>query len=402
MTTFAGVPGALVCLSSQAWDTPLWTNRQHVMSRLARRGPVVFVHTAYFLPRRLLQVLRAPGPGRMTRVVELLGGLRRREGAPMLFSAWNLLPMGTRFRAISRINARITAGRLRRALARRGLEVGVAWAYDPLTAPIVARLSPRLAVYHCVDDHAGQTESRLRRRSIARGEREMLASVDIVFTTAHSLAERLGHDHPHVYALGNVADYDHFSRALGAVVPADMAAIPEPRGVFVGALNEVKVDLALVGALSREMPELSVVLIGPETVTGESYRTALAGLSARPNVHLLGGRPYEELPGYLAGADVALVPYLENRYTAGVFPMKIYEYLAAGLPVVTAGLPETRGVGPGVRATTGVDQFIAATREALAAPGAASERQALAREHTWEARTAQMERFVRQLPERAR
>lgn len=392
----AGIPGALVCLSSQAWDSRLWTNRQHVMSRLARRGPVVFVHTAYFMPRRLLQILTS-GSGRRARLREFVGLSERQDGL-MLFSAWNLLPMGTRFRPVSRLNARLTALRLRRALARRGLGVGIAWAYDPLVAPIVDGLRPRRVVYHCVDDHAGQVTSRLRQASIAEGERELLARADIVFTTARSLADRLGREHSRVHALGNVADYDHFARARRAAVPADMAAIVAPRAVFVGAVNEIKVDLVLVEALARGLPEVAVVLIGPETVTGAAYRERLDAVAALPNVHLLGGRPYEQLPDYLAGADVAIVPYLGNRYTVGVFPMKIYEYLAAGLEVVTAGLPETRAVGAHVHATETPEEFVAAVRAALAAPDDVAARQDLARGHTWEARTDEMERLIMALP----
>ena len=171
-----------------------------------------------------------------------------------------------------------------------------------------------------------------------------------------------------MHALGNVADYDHFATAgTDAPVPADLARIPAPRALFVGALNELKVDAELLGALAEAEPGLSVVLVGPVTEAGPGARRELDALVRRPNVHALGGRPYAELPGYLAGADVGLVPYLANRYTAGVFPMKVYEYLAAGLPVVAAGLPELAGA-EGAALASGRDEFVNAVRAALADP----------------------------------
>jgi glycosyltransferase involved in cell wall biosynthesis len=385
----------VVCLSSQEWDTPLWTNRQHVMSRLSAGQPVVFVHTAWFMPRRLARALRRPGPERRRELGELFGGLRPRDGGPLLFSAWNLVPLGRSRRWAARANARVTALRLRRALRQAGLEVAVTWVYDPMAAPLVEALGAPLAVYHCVDDHAAQASGAARRAELESAEDELLARVDVVFTTAGSLAERLGGRHPRVHPLGNVADYDHFAAARNGVAPpSDLDRLPRPRAIFVGALNELKVDAGLLGALADAEPGLSVVLVGPVTEAGAGARRELEELVRRPNVHALGGRAYAELPSYLAGADVGLVPYLANRYTAGVFPMKVYEYLAAGLPVVAAGLPELAGA-EGATLAAGREEFVAAVRAALADPGPPEERQRIARGHTWEARTAEMDRLAR-------
>lgn len=392
---FAGIEGAIVCLSSQEWDVPLWTNRQHVMSRLARRQPVAFVHTAYFLPRRAAQVLRLPAGERRERLAELTGGLRPRADGPSLFSAWNLAPLGRSNRAAARLNGLVTRARLRRALARAGTSPAVAWVYDPFSGPIVEGLGARLTVYHCVDDHAAQAEG-ARRRALERAEDELLESVDVVFTTAGSLAERLAARHPRVHALGNVADYDHFSSAVGADPLPEVAALPRPRAVFVGALNELKLDVGALEALADAEPGLSLVVAGPRTLAGPAFSARLDALGARPNVTLAGGRPYAGLPRLLAGMDVALVPYLRNRYTAGVFPMKVYEYLAAGLPVVATGLPELAGLGSQVRLADDPGAFVAAVREALAADGGVAGRQALARANTWEARTAEMDRLARE------
>lgn len=396
-TPFAGIPGAVVCLSSAEWDAPLWTNRQHVMSTLARRQPVVFVHTAYFLPRRALQLLRSGDAARGLR--ELFGGVRPREDGVLLFSAWNLVPFGRRLRLAGRLNARVTAARLNRALRRGGMAPAVAWAYDPLVAPIVRRLAAPLAVYHCVDDHAAQVAGPVRRRTMRRGERELLAAVDIVFTTARPLAERLSAWHHRVHLQGNVADYDHFARAAapGAPEAPELTRLPRPRLVFIGALSELKVDLGLLEALSDALPSASLLLVGPVTEAGRAFRRRLDALAGRPGVRMVGERPYAELPRYLAGADVALVPYRANHYTEAVFPMKIYEYLAASLPVVAAGIPEAARAGAGVTYAADPASFVAAVRSALDDPGDAGARQANARGHTWVARTLEMDRLAREV-----
>ena len=307
------------------------------------------------------------------------------------------MPFGRSRRWAARANARLTALRLRRALRGAGVRVAVTWAYDPMAGPLASALAAPLTVYHCVDDHAAQAAGAARRAELEAAEDELLGRVDVVFTTAGSLAERLGRRHARVHVLGNVADYDHFAAAGDgrAPVPDDLDGLPRPRAIFVGALNELKVDTALLGALADAEPELSVVLVGPVTEAGAGARRELDALVARPNVHALGGRAYGDLPGYLAGADVGLVPYRANRYTAGVFPMKVYEYLSAGLPVVAAGLPELASAR-GATLAEGREAFLSAVRRALADPGPADERRRIARGHTWEARTAEMDRLARE------
>jgi len=198
-----------------------------------------------------------------------------------------------------------------------------------------------------------------------------------------SRLKRLGA--PVVYA-PNVADTAHFASALapGPVDPA-IAELPRPRVVFVGTLVSTKVDFKLLAELADRRPEWSWVLVGPVGL-GEP-RTDLGGLANRSNVHHLGSRPYRELPQLLRGADAAIIPYRINPLTTSVFPMKVYEYLAAGLGVVATELPSLRGVDH-VSLAGNSRSFLEALERTLADDSASlrQARSAAAANHSWERR----------------
>lgn len=386
---FAGVPGTLVCLAPR-WDVPLWTNRHHVMSRLSRRQPVLFVATGYHLPRIALQQLRERGRRGFLDVFRL----RPVGDGLVVMQAWNLVPRPRRAGISARLNSRVVAWQIRRALHRLGTDCAVLWTYDPASVYTMERLDAPLRVYHCVDDHAAQIGG-ARGAYVRRAEERLLASVDIVFTTASSLAERLGDGHDRVHVLPNVADYDHFARARELAPDEALTGLPEGRAVFVGAFNETKVDLDLLEALAYESPDIGLVLIGPATAASDEYRRRLDSLASRSNVRLLGAKPYTDLPRYLAGARVGLIPYRKGEYTRGVFPMKVYEYMSGGLPVVAAGLPELADV-PGVALADDAAGFVAAVRAAIEKPPSPEELSAEANANTWETRLARMDALARE------
>jgi glycosyltransferase involved in cell wall biosynthesis len=167
--------------------------------------------------------------------------------------------------------------------------------------------------------------------------------------------------------------------APGLREPAELAGLPRPRAVYAGSLDSW-FDAALLGAVASLLPRWAFVLIGP-------VRAALRDLRGRPNVVLLGPRPYADLPAYFRHADAGLVPFVLTPLTHAIHPIKIYEYLAAGLPVVATPMEESAAIGAPIRLAAGPEAFAAAL-EAARSEGAdaAAARSAFARRHTWDRR----------------
>jgi glycosyltransferase involved in cell wall biosynthesis len=267
------------------------------------------------------------------------------------------------------------------------------WTYNPMTTELFPTAGFATVVYHCVDDIGAQRG--MPTREIDAAEADLLALADHCFVTAEDLLETRRTQCASIHYLPNVADFDHFSRALAqeTVVPADLEALPRPRVGFVGAITDQKLDLALLKALAETHPEYSIVLIG-KIGEGDPW-TDLEPLRGLKNVHLLGPKPYELLPAYLKGFDVALLPSVMNRYTRGMFPMKFFEYLGAGCPVVGTQLPALRAFRDVADLAGTPAEFVAAVeRVAHGQAPPLEERLAVAREHTYERRTMRMMQLV--------
>jgi glycosyltransferase involved in cell wall biosynthesis len=164
-----------------------------------------------------------------------------------------------------------------------------------------------------------------------------------------------------------------------------MAALPAPRIVFTGAIVAIKLDIPLLVELARLRSAWSFALVGP--VGPGDTRTDVSALAAQPNIHLLGPRPYRELPDVLRGADAGLIPYARNELTESIFPMKVYEYLAAGLPVVATPLPALAGVQD-VATALDAQGIAGLLDDALAGdgPDRRAERSRAAASNSWERR----------------
>ncbi len=320
----------IVCVGFADWDTELWTNQHHLMSRLARDNRVLFVES---LGLRRPQLAGRDLKRIARRLRRGLAGPRAMDGLYVLSPL--VLPLhGSR--VVRAVNSRLLPALVRRAARKLGLRRPILWAYVPQAEVLVDALHPELVVYHCVDDIAAH--ERIDAASFREAEQRFVARADLVLASAPALAKRLRTISHNVMDAPNVADTELFSRALtSGPVDRDLDALPRPRIVFTGAIVSIKLDLALLAELARLRPAWSFALVGP--VGPGDPLTDVSGLAAEPNIHLLGARSYQQLPEVLRAADAGLIPYARNELTESIFPMKVYEYLAAGLPVVATPLP---------------------------------------------------------------
>jgi len=368
----------IVCVGFADWDTELWTNQHHLMSRLARENRVLFVESLGLRQPQLA--------GRdLTRIARRLRrGLAPPRAVDGLYVLSPLVVPLHRNRLVRALNRRLLPLLVARAARRIGLRAPILWAYVPQAEVLIDALEPSLVVYHCVDDIAAH--DRIDTASFRAAEERFAARADLVLASAPTLATRLRALSDNVLDAPNVADTELFARALepGPLDPA-MAALPSPRIVFTGAIVAAKLDIPLLLALARARPAWSFALVGP--VGPGDPHTDVSALAAEPNVHMLGLRSYEQLPGVLAAADAGLIPYARNPLTESIFPMKVYEYLAAGLPVVATPLPALAEV-TGVRTAPDADGIARLLDDMLAEddPARRAERSRAAAAHSWERR----------------
>jgi UDP-galactopyranose mutase len=243
--------------------------------------------------------------------------------------------------------------------AEYGVSNPVHWYYTPMSLPVSADLPASLVVYDCMDElsafHGAPPE-------LVEQERELLKRADLVFTESIGLDEAKRHRHPHVHAFPSSVDVDHFAQARNLDrEPDDQAGIPHPRLGFYGVIDE-RLDIELLDAVAALRPDWQLVMIGPVV------KIDPARLPQRPNIHYLGPKLYDELPHYLHGWDVALMPFALNESTRFISPTKTPEYLAAGRPVVSTPITDVvRTYGePGLVRIAGTpDAFVAAAEAAL-------------------------------------
>ena len=326
-----------VVLATADWDHPLWTNKQHTAQTLVAAGHrVLYVESLGIRPPRVDAADRTRILRRLRRMLQLPRQRRER------LWVWSppVLPGGHGGFGL----------RLNRSLLRLGLAVScrwlgfdqpILWTYNPLTTLYLAPESFAGSVYHCVDriqDQPGMPVAR-----IEANERRLSEAVDVVFATSPELQTTHQHWNPHTLLFGNVADHEHFSRARRGdgdallSCPTKLQSMQPPRLLFMGAIDAYKLDLDLVLQLAQKHPQWSFVLIGPVGECDPS--TDVGALAACPNVQLIGPVAYADLPAWLAHANVALLPLQLNGYTRHMFPMKFFEYLSAGLPVVATAIP---------------------------------------------------------------
>ncbi|HEY0026276.1 MAG TPA: UDP-galactopyranose mutase [Allosphingosinicella sp.] len=236
----------------------------------------------------------------------------------------------------------------------------IRWYYTPMMLPFSRHVEAESVVYDCMDELAN---FRFAPPQLLSLEQELIDSADVVFTGGYSLYEAKKDRHPNIHPFPSSVDRGHFAQARATdAQPDDQAPIGRPRLGFYGVIDE-RMDLELIAAVADAHPEWSIVMVGPVV------KIDPADLPLRANIHYLGGKTYEQLPVYLGGWDVALMPFAINDSTRFISPTKTPEYLAGGRPVVSTPITDVirhYGDMDAVFVADGAQAFVTACEQALA------------------------------------
>jgi len=372
----------------------MWTNKQHIMSRLAAQHRVYYVEPGSIpMGRRVSQGVSAPANGRRSLGGFFLDPDHKVAGGVHVLRFTRCVPgfvmqldPASPARIFGDFDLRLRL--LRRYLERVSVTDAILWVYHPGYGDKALELPHRLAVYDCVDDYAEFPMYRGSPEWLRRREERLCRGADVVFATSESLfAAKREYNPDNTYLVHNVGDASHFRLADAATtpVPEELLRLPKPVIGFVGALSPYKLNFEWLAHLARSKPGWSVALIGPVGVGEEG--ASLDAIAGIPNIHLLGHKSYESLPGYVRGFDVAVIPYVRNRYTDSCFPIKFFEFLASGKPVVISDLPALAAYFDAVRVARSADEFVACCERALDEPDDGKARRiALSFDNDWSSR----------------
>ena len=330
-------PTTLICFSHLRWNF-VFQRPQHLMSRFARDMDVIYWEEP---------VPAAAGEAAFLEVREAGDAANVRVVVPHLPEG---MPVGAQEAALKRLLDAFVA-------AIRGPLV--AWYYTPMMLPFSRHLDADVVVFDAMDE---LSKFKFAPEHLLDLEQELIDRADVVFTGGSSLYEAKKDRHPNVHCFPSSVDRAHFAKARArSFDPADQEDLPRPRLGFYGVIDE-RFDTALLAEVAAMRPDWSFVMVGPVV------KIAPEDLPRRANIHYLGGKTYEQLPAYLSGWDVALMPFAMNESTQFISPTKTPEYLAGGKPVVTTPVKDVvrhYGKLEGVKVAGTAEEFAAACDAAL-------------------------------------
>jgi glycosyltransferase involved in cell wall biosynthesis len=340
----------IICLANNYFFDP--TSKHHVMRELAKSNHVLWINW---------HASRRPSLNRrdLSSIVEKLKQFR--QGLVQVGERfWVLtplvvpLPNSALARRLNRwLLTRQTRGALRNMPRRRQL-----WSFTADVGPLVGSFGEERVIYYCVDEFAAFPDYDVE--TTRRLDRELCELSDLVITTSQALYGSKRAYNPNTIFVPHGVLYDHFAQALDPAYPVaeDLKDLPRPVIGYYGLIQDWQ-DLDLLAEVARRRPQWSIVLVG-------KVQTDIGRFRQQANMHFLGQKPHAELPHYSRGFNVATIPHKINDLTRNMNPIKLREYLAAGLPVVSTPLPEVKVYEPEVRIAEGADGWVAALEKAVA------------------------------------
>ena len=383
----------ILCISTSDWDKP-WGSKQQLMSRLSASNRVLFVEyqasfAHLFFPFFLRRTIkRSKNP------------IRKINNKLFIYTPYPGLPFGYYSRTINRINQYMLLWSLKRILNKLNFTDIVLWIYPPSGVELLGKLGEKTILYHCIADFPNEKKSFLRNRTISSMEKELLHKANIVLVLTESLYSKYKDINPNIHFFPSAVDESLFFSILNKNTeePQDIKKLKRPRIGMVGCLDH-RLDIDLLCDIADAYPESSLVIIGPQL----AYLYRMRALIKRKNVYFLCQKQNKEIPFYIKSFDVCIIPYVVNEFTRNVSPLKLYEYLAMGKPVVATALPDVEKFKDVIMVAHNKDEFIECISASLSRhdQDAINKRIACAQKNTWKERLIAVSNLVEGLTSEA-
>lgn len=371
----------ILCFSHDWTSDPL--SKTHLMRVLSKENRILWVNA-------IANRMPTASSKDVSRIFKKLKAFTEpvREVEPNIFVLNPLAFPSYGNATIRGFNQRFLARQLRKAMRKLAFDNVVNMVFNPAAGMIAGELGESEIIYYCVDEYTAFTGASAGLKEI---EEDLLRKADLVIVSADKLFDSKQKFNPNTVVIRHGTDWRHFRRALDPdlELPADIANLPRPIIGFHGLLADW-VDFELIKKTAEHFSSGSVVLIGKISVDAEQKVKILDGV---PNIHFLGRKPYRELPAYCKAFDVALNPFAINELTLAANPLKVREYLAAGLMVVSTDIPEVRVLDDCLVAGDH-DDFILKVEAALASPKPRFEVSDAIAHESWEAKIDELRAII--------
>ena len=377
----------LIFVSMEDWDE-VWRRNQFICAELVRRNPtrrILFVG----VQRNLLRCIHRGEWSSLWR-----NPTWRVQEYPNVTVTTTLRVLPERYRWGRKFNEWITRRHVRKVAAALGFHAPVLWLNPHTAVHMLGRMGERAVIYDITDDWEEMNQPPNLKEEIKAQDAELGAGADaVIVCSAALLASKEAKFQRPAHLIPNGVEAEHYRQVSDPdlPVPSQAARWSKPVLGYTGTVHPERVDVALVAALAERFPQGSIVLVGPDLLDDADHRR----LACHKNVHLVGAVPYREIPDWMRAFDVCIVPHLVTTFTESLNPIKLWEYLAAGKPIVSTPVAGFRDYPGLVRLADDADGFAREVNAALAEGGALVEaRRAEARKHAWSGRVEQIELVI--------
>lgn len=376
----------ILCFSHDWTGDPL--SKTHLMRVLSRDNRILWINA-------IANRMPTTSTKDLSRIYKKLKSFTEpmREVEPNIFVMNPLAIPAYGSKAVVALNQKFLLRQVKNAMRKLGMKNVINMVFNPAAGMIAGKLGETEQIYYCVDEYTAFTGVSAGLKEI---EEDLFRNSDFVVVSAETLLESKKKFNEKMFLIRHGVDFHHFRKALGEAtkIPDEIANLPRPIIGFHGLLADW-VDFELLKKIAEHFKNGSVVLIGKITFDAEKKIKILDDI---PNIHFLGRKPYEELPQFCKGFDVALNPFVMNELTRNVNPLKVREYLAAGLEVVSTDIQEVRVLPYCLIGKTHAD-FIAKIEEILQNPKPREEVSDAIRHESWDAKVDELREIMRKVKE---